>query len=72
MSYKRRRSAKTAITVRVLAARLRQLMRARGIETQSDLINSLLAEEEERLSSQEVLRETAGVAKASDFDARLL
>lgn len=72
MSYKSRSTAKTAITVRLPAARVRQLMRARRSATQSELINTLLAEEEERLSSQKVLRETAGVARASDFDDRLL
>ncbi len=72
MSYKGTRSAKTAITVRVPTERLRQLMRARRVRTQSALINSLLAEEEERLVSKHVLRKTAGTAKASDFDARLL
>jgi len=72
MSYKMRSAAKTAITVRVPAARVRQLMRARRSTTQSELINMLLAEEAERLRSQKVLRETTGIAKASDFDDQLL
>ena len=72
MSYKAPRMVKAAITVRVPAARVRQLMRARRITTQSELINTLLAEEQERLSSQRVLRDTAGVAGRSDFDDRLL
>lgn len=47
-------------------------MRARKAETQSQLINTLLAEEEERLEAERVLRETTGVAAGADFDDRLL
>jgi hypothetical protein len=47
-------------------------MRARRLPTQSELINTLLEEEEERLRSERVLRETAGTARGSDFDDRLL
>jgi len=61
-----------ALTVRVPAARLRRLMRARRVATQSELINRLLAEEEERIRSHTVLRETAASARASDVDDRLL
>lgn len=46
-------------------------MRARGIKQQSELINRLLEEEEERLESLAVLRETAGTVARSDFDDRL-
>ena len=41
-------------TVRISEARLRKLMRARRVATQSELINTLLAEEEERLRSHAV------------------
>ena len=51
---------------------LRQLMRARRVSTQSELINSLLSEEEERLEAEQVLRETAGSAKKSDIHEELL
>ncbi len=61
-----------AITVRISEAQLRKLMRARKAATQSELINTLLAEEEERLRSHAVLRDTAGTVRASDVDARLL
>ena len=61
-----------ALTVRVPAARLRKLMRARRVATQSELINRLLAEEEERIRSHAVLRETAASARASEVDDRLL
>jgi len=61
-----------ALTVRVPAARLRKLMRARRVATQSELINRLLAEEEERIRSHVVLRETAASARASEVDDRLL
>jgi len=47
-------------------------MRARKAATQSELINTLLAEEEERLRSHAVLRDTARTVRASDIDARLL
>ncbi len=61
-----------ALTVRVPDARLRKLMRARKAKTQSELINALLVEEEERLRSHRVLRETARTARASEIDDRLL
>lgn len=61
-----------AITIRVPATCLQRLMRARKAKTQSDLINTLLAEEEERLRSHRVLRETQGTAKSSEIDDRLL
>ncbi len=60
------------ITVRISEARLRKLMRARKIATQSELINTLLAEEEERLRSHAVLRVTAGSIRATDVDVRVL
>jgi hypothetical protein len=72
MSYKGGRRRSRAITVRVPGARLNKLIRARKFTTQSELINALLAEEEERLEAQAVLRETAGAAGPKDFDARLL
>jgi hypothetical protein len=61
-----------ALTVRIPEARLRRLMRARRAKTQSELINTLLAEEEERLRSHQVLYETAGTVKRSSVDDRLL
>ena len=61
-----------AITVRISEVRLRKLMRARKAATQSELINTLLAEEEERLRSHAVLRDTARTVRAGDIDARLL
>ena len=64
--------ARKALTVRVSEARLRKLMRARKAKTQSDLINTLLAEEEERLRSHKVLRDTAGTVRASEINDRLL
>jgi hypothetical protein len=65
-------SARRAVTVRISEARLRKLMRARRIATQSELINTLLAEEEERLRSHNLLGDTAGTVRARDVDARLL
>lgn len=64
--------ASRAITVRISEVRLRKLMRARRVATQSELINTLLAEEEERLRSHALLRETAGTVRAADIDDRLL
>lgn len=60
------------ITVRIAEARLRKLMRARKVATQTELINTLLVEEEERLRSHALLRETAGSARRGDLDDRLL
>jgi hypothetical protein len=65
-------AARRAITVRISETRLRKLMRARRVGTQSALINTLLAEEEERLRSQAVLRDTARTVRAGDLDDRLL
>lgn len=65
-------AARKALTVRIPEARLRRLMRARKAKTQSDLINTLLAEEEERLRSHQVLRDTAGTVKPADINDRLL
>jgi hypothetical protein len=73
MSYRGRSSRKKkAVTVRLPAERLRRIMRARKATTQSELLNTLLSEEEERIESERVLRETTGCAAASDFDDRLL
>jgi hypothetical protein len=60
------------ITVRVVEQRFRRLMRARRARTQSELVNTLLAEEDERLRSHRALRATAGTARADELDARLL
>jgi hypothetical protein len=64
--------ASRAITVRISDTRLRKLMRARRVATHSELINTLLAEEEERLRSHDLLRATAGTVRAADVDDRLL
>jgi hypothetical protein len=65
-------AANRPITIRIAEARLRKLMRARRVATQSELINTLLAEEEERLRSHALLRNTAGTVRARDVDDRLL
>ncbi|MBI2360610.1 MAG: hypothetical protein HYV04_17185 [Deltaproteobacteria bacterium] len=65
-------SGRKAVTVRIPESRLRRLMRARKAKSQSDLINSLLAEEEERLKSHRALRETEGTARASEIHDRFL
>ena len=65
-------AAKRVVTVRVPEARLRKLMRARRVATASELINTLLAEEEERLRAHAVLREIAGTDRTREVDDRLL
>lgn len=65
-------ASRKAVTVRILEPRLRRLMRARKLKSQSDLINTLLEEEEERLKSHQVIRETQGTAKLSELHDRLL
>jgi len=65
-------AGRKAVSVRVSESRLQRLMRARKVKSQSDLINTLLAEEEERLKSHRVLRETEGTAKPSEIHDRLL
>jgi len=47
-------------------------MRSRKAATQSELINDLLAEEEERIAAETVLRQTTGAAGPRDLDARFL
>lgn len=70
MSYKAGR--KRAITVRVPEARLKQVMRARGIATQSELFNTLLDEEVEKVAARKALEAMAGKLNDKDFDDRLL
>jgi len=70
MSYAR--SRKKAVTVRVPEERMRQLMRARKLQTQSALINTLLEEEAERVASRKALAESVGAAGPRDLDDRLL
>jgi hypothetical protein len=70
MSY--RVPAKKAITVRVPASRLQQVMRARRTATQSELINTLLEEEAEKIASRRAIEEAAGKLGPDDFDDRLL
>ncbi len=65
-------AARKPITVRVPQNRLRTLMQARKVRTQSDLINTLMAEEEERLRSHRTLRGTSGTGRPSEIDDRLL
>jgi len=65
-------TARKALTVRIPETRLRKLMKARKVKTQSELINTLLAEEEERLRSHKVLCNTDGAVKPSSLDDRLL
>ena len=72
MSHRPTPAATKAITVRVEVERLRGLMRARKLHTQSELIHALLEEEEERLRSEKALRDTEGTMRAADFDDRLL
>ena len=74
-SYKRGEASEArskAVTVRVPSARLQRLMRARKASTQSELINTLLAEEEERQRSHATLLATARTAPARNLDDRLL
>lgn len=69
---KKTMDARKAITVRIPQARLQRLMRIRKAKSQSDLLNNLLAEEEERLFSHRALRDTHGTAKRTEVDGRLL
>ncbi len=59
--------ANRTITVRISETRLRKLMCARGAATKSELVSTLLAEEEERLRSHAALRETARTVRAGDM-----
>jgi len=70
VSYRAKR--KRAITVRAVEARLQQVMRERRIATQSELFNTLLDEEVEKITSRKALELAAGKLGAKDFDDRLL
>ena len=70
MSYSAKR--KRAITVRVVGARLKLVMRERRIATQSELFNTLLDEEVEKINARKALELAAGKLGARDFDDRLL
>ncbi len=73
MSYMRSAvSRRKAVTVRVPERLLRKLMRMRKCKTQSELINSLLSEEEERERSWRAVRATIGKARPGEIDDRLL
>jgi hypothetical protein len=65
-------STTKAITVRVRASALRKVMRSRRFRTQSQAINSLVAEEVERLEAVRAIRAGAGSLKSRDLDDRLL
>jgi hypothetical protein len=65
-------AGRKAVTVRVLQPRLQHLMRERKCKSQSELIETLLTEEEERLKSHRVLRQTQGKLKRSEVNDSLL
>lgn len=60
------------ITVRVDPAALHRIMRTRRLRTQSEAINTLIAEEGERLRAWAALDATVEIARRGDFDDRLL
>ena len=62
----------TPVTVRVRRSALREIMRKRRWNTQSDAINTLIAEEQERQRAWAALKATAGSAGRNDFNDRLL
>jgi hypothetical protein len=65
-------SGTKAITVRVRTSELKRIMRNRHFQTQSQAINSLVAEEVERIEASRAIRASAGTLKARDIDDRLL
>lgn len=65
-------AGRKAVTVRIPETRLRRVMRARKFKSQSDLVNALLAEEEERIKSHQAISETAGTARPSEIHDRFL
>ena len=67
----KQRSLYGVVAVRISEARLHKLMRARRIGTRSELINTLLAEEEERLRSHTLLQLTAATVRATHIDDRV-
>jgi hypothetical protein len=67
--------AKDVLTVRVSRAQINRLMRVRKARTQTELIQTLLDEEDERITSHAVLRRffvRLQRRKVPPFDDRLL
>jgi hypothetical protein len=72
LSYKRPTRRTKAVTVRISTELLARLMRARKAATQSDLINTLLEEEAERLRAEAAIRDSERAAAPGELDDRLL
>jgi len=75
MKQSHNRSKQTkAVTVRLPLTKLRRVMRALRLTTQTELLQSLLDEADERITSLAALRASVGVAGngKDDFDDRLL
>lgn len=71
-SPKRKTARGKTTMVRLPLAQVRRLMRAHHVKTAAELVRKLLDENEERITSWAVLRETAGTARDGDFDGRLI
>jgi hypothetical protein len=61
-----------SVSVRLFVSELTRLMRERRIKSQSELIQSLVSEDLERIRSHRAIREFVRRARVEDFDARLL
>jgi len=61
-----------AMSMRLPVARVKRLMRLRKAPTATALVDTLLAEEEERLRALKVLKESEGKTSESDWDESLL
>jgi hypothetical protein len=64
--------ARKAITVRVRVDQMRKVMRSRKPNTQSGVINALIAEAAERIDALAALTTVAGTFGPDDFDDRLM
>lgn len=73
-SHTRSNGSRKAVTVRLPVLQLRRVMRALRISTQSELLQSLLDEADERIAADAAIRATVGIAgkDRGDFDDRLL
>jgi len=64
--------ATKAVSVRIPEAKLRRVMRKRGMKSRSALIKALVDEEDERIQSHRLHERIVGAAGRVDFDDRLL
>ncbi|MBI2964443.1 MAG: hypothetical protein HYY35_11870 [Deltaproteobacteria bacterium] len=64
--------ATKAVSVRIPEAKLRRVMRQRRMKSRSELIKTLIDEEDERIRSHQAHQRIFGSGRRVEFDDRLL